>query len=45
MNAALSFLLGFEKIEEADDSEDASSGDEMSHKPQVVLHREDIYKV
>ncbi|KAI3878836.1 hypothetical protein MKW92_008135 [Papaver armeniacum] len=42
MNAALSFLLGFEKIEEADDSEVDSSEDERN--PQVVLQREDVYK-
>ncbi|KAI3946158.1 hypothetical protein MKW92_049971 [Papaver armeniacum] len=42
MNAALSFLLGFEKIEEADDSDVDSSEDEKN--PQVVLQREDVYK-
>ncbi|KAI3878839.1 hypothetical protein MKW92_008138 [Papaver armeniacum] len=42
MNAALSFLLGFEKIEEADDSDINSSEDERN--PQVVLQREDVYK-
>ncbi|KAI3926111.1 hypothetical protein MKW98_028247 [Papaver atlanticum] len=42
MNAALSFLLGFEKIEEADDSDVNSSEDEKN--PQVVLQREDVYK-
>ncbi|MCL7046810.1 hypothetical protein MKW94_012520 [Papaver nudicaule] len=42
MNAALSFLLCFEKIEEADDSDVDSSEDEKN--PQVVLQREDVYK-
>ncbi|KAI3856166.1 hypothetical protein MKX03_027748 [Papaver bracteatum] len=42
MNAALSFLLGFEKIEEAEDSDVDSSEDEKN--PQVVLQREDVYK-
>ncbi|KAI3933228.1 hypothetical protein MKW98_012480 [Papaver atlanticum] len=42
MNAALSFLLGFEKIEEADDSDVDSSEDDKN--PQVVLQREDVYK-
>ncbi|RZC68641.1 hypothetical protein C5167_031831 [Papaver somniferum] len=42
MNAAVSFLLGFEKMEEADDSDVDSSEDEKN--PQVVLQREDVYK-
>lgn len=47
MVAALSFLLGFEHIEDdADDSEVSSSDDdESSQNPQVVLNREDVYKV
>lgn len=46
MLAALSFLLGFEHIEDdADDSEVSSSDDdESSQNPQVVLNREDVYK-
>ncbi|KAL0909542.1 hypothetical protein M5K25_020418 [Dendrobium thyrsiflorum] len=46
MLAALSFLLGFEHIEDdADDSEVSSSDDdEISKNPQVVLSREDVYK-
>ncbi|XP_043724730.1 protein SDA1 homolog [Telopea speciosissima] len=44
MIAALSFLLGFEKID-ADDSEGSSSEDDMtSEKPHVVISREDVYK-
>ncbi|XP_042501682.1 protein SDA1 homolog isoform X2 [Macadamia integrifolia] len=44
MIAALSFLLGFEKIE-ADDGEGSSSEDDMtSEKPHVVISREDVYK-
>ncbi|KAI3966934.1 hypothetical protein MKX01_017585 [Papaver californicum] len=42
MDAALSFLLGFEKIKEAEDSDVDSSEDERN--PQVVLQREDVYK-
>ncbi|PKU69757.1 protein SDA1 homolog isoform X2 [Dendrobium catenatum] len=46
MLAALSFLLGFEHIEDdADDSEVSSSDDdEINQNPQVVLNREDVYK-
>ncbi|XP_010248735.1 PREDICTED: protein SDA1 homolog isoform X2 [Nelumbo nucifera] len=45
MIAALSFLLGYEKIEEADDSEDSNSEDDMaSENPQVILSREAVYK-
>lgn len=46
MLAALSFLLGFEHIEDdADDSEvSCSEDDESSQNPQVVLSREDVYK-
>ncbi|KAI3996746.1 hypothetical protein MKX01_041046 [Papaver californicum] len=43
MNAALSFLLGFEKIDEADDTDVGSSED--GKNPQVVLQREDVYKL
>ncbi|XP_020700433.2 LOW QUALITY PROTEIN: protein SDA1 homolog [Dendrobium catenatum] len=46
MVAALSFLLGFEHIEDDADDSDISSGDddEISQNPQVVLSREDVYK-
>ncbi|KAI0495774.1 hypothetical protein KFK09_022077 [Dendrobium nobile] len=46
MVAALSFLLGFEHIEDDADDSDVSSGDddEISQNPQVVLSREDVYK-
>ncbi|XP_077228245.1 ARM repeat superfamily protein [Tasmannia lanceolata] len=45
MVAALSFLLGYERIEEANDSEGSSSEDDTTtQKPQVVLSREAIYK-
>lgn len=44
MNAALSFLLNYEKIED-DDSDGSSSEDEATPQHQVVLSKEAIYKV
>ncbi|XP_058115565.1 uncharacterized protein LOC131258331 [Magnolia sinica] len=45
MVAAISFLLGYERMEEAEDSEGSSSEDETTmQKPQVVLSRETVYK-
>lgn len=43
MNAALSFLLNYEKIED-DDSDGSSSEDEATPQHQVVLSKEAIYK-
>lgn len=43
--AALSFLLGYEQIED-DDSEASSSDDEAAtQQTQIVLSREAVYKV
>ncbi|KAL5991132.1 hypothetical protein ACLOJK_012038 [Asimina triloba] len=43
--AALCFLLGYERIEEADDSDGSSSEEDTTmQKPQVILSREDVYK-
>ncbi|KAK9113570.1 hypothetical protein Syun_020367 [Stephania yunnanensis] len=45
MISALSFLLGYEKIGEADDSDDSGSEDDkISQNPQVVISKEAIYK-
>ncbi|KAF6157533.1 hypothetical protein GIB67_004471 [Kingdonia uniflora] len=45
MVAALSFLLGYEKLEDPDRSDDSSSEDETTpQKNQVVLSREAVYK-
>ncbi|XP_061350281.1 uncharacterized protein LOC133295455 isoform X2 [Gastrolobium bilobum] len=44
MKAALQFLLGYEKIENAEDSDDSSSNDELAESPQVILRREAVYK-
>lgn len=43
--AALSFLLGYENIEEEDESDASSSDDESIEKPVVLLSKEDVYKV
>lgn len=45
MIAALSFLLDYEKLEDDHNSDDSSSEDETLQKPQVVLSKEDVYKV
>jgi len=45
MVAALSFLLGYENIEEEDESGASSSEDESIEKPIVLLSKEDVYKV
>jgi protein SDA1 len=45
MVAALSFLLGYENIEEEDESDASSSEDESIEKPIVLLSKEDVYKV
>ena len=45
MIAALSFLLDYEKIEDDDDSDGSSSEDETPQKPQVVISKENVYKV
>eukprot|EP00262_Sarcandra_glabra_P008535 TRINITY_DN2205_c0_g4_i1.p1 TRINITY_DN2205_c0_g4~~TRINITY_DN2205_c0_g4_i1.p1 ORF type:complete len:823 (-),score=204.45 TRINITY_DN2205_c0_g4_i1:71-2539(-) len=45
MVAALSFLLGYERIEDANDSDGSSSEDDSTtQKSQVVLSREVVYK-
>lgn len=44
MIAGLSFLLGFEKIED-DDSDDSGSEDEAAQEPHVVVNKEALYKV
>lgn len=46
MISALSFLLGYERIEDGNDSDDSSDEDDtIMQKPQVVLNREAVYKV
>lgn len=46
MIAALSFLLDYEKIQDDDDSDASSSeDDDLTQQPQVVLSREEVYKV
>lgn len=45
MVAALSFLLGYENVEEEDTSDASSSDDEEIEKPVVLLSKEDVYKV
>ncbi|PIA30349.1 hypothetical protein AQUCO_05600053v1 [Aquilegia coerulea] len=45
MISALSFLLGYERLEEADDSDDSSGEEDMTpQKAQVVISREAVYK-
>ncbi|XP_078175847.1 ARM repeat superfamily protein [Carex rostrata] len=44
MVAALSFLLGYENVEEEDTSDGSSSDDEEIEKPVVLLSKEDVYK-
>lgn len=44
MIAAISFLLGYENVEQEDDS-DASSSEDEAQNPQIILSKEDIYKV
>ncbi|KAL5214699.1 hypothetical protein ABZP36_003851 [Zizania latifolia] len=43
MIAAISFLLGYENVEQEDDS-DASSSEDEAQNPQVILSKEDVYK-
>lgn len=44
MTAAISFLLGYENVEQADDSDASSSEDEASQNPNIILSKEDVYK-
>ncbi|KAF9604350.1 hypothetical protein IFM89_006357 [Coptis chinensis] len=45
MISALSFLLGFERIEEGDGSDDSGDEDGMTpQNPQVIISREAVYK-
>lgn len=44
MIAAISFLLGYENVEQEDDS-DASSSEDEAQNPQIILSKEDVYKV
>jgi hypothetical protein len=43
LKATLSFLLGYENVEE-EDEDDSSDEEDESHKPTVALSREAIYK-
>ncbi|GAB2212182.1 hypothetical protein Droror1_Dr00025532 [Drosera rotundifolia] len=46
LEAALQFLLDYEKIEDDDESDASSSEDDATpQKPHVVLSKEDVYKV
>ena len=45
MTAAISFLLGYENVEQEDDSDASSSEDEASKNPNIILSKEDVYKV
>lgn len=45
MISALSFLLGYEQIEEEDDCEASSSEDDTTSQQPITLSREAIYKV
>lgn len=45
MIAAISFLLGYENVEQADDSDASSGEDEANQDPHVILSKEDVYKV
>lgn len=45
MIAAISFLLGYENAPQEDDSEASSSEDEADQNPQILLSKQDVYKV
>ena len=45
MTAAISFLLGYENAEQEDDSDASSSEDEANINPNIILSKEDVYKV
>lgn len=45
MIAAISFLLGYENASQEDDSDASSSEDEADQNPQVLLSKQDVYKV
>jgi hypothetical protein len=45
MTAAISFLLGYENVEQEDDSDASSSEDETIVNPNIILSKEDVYKV
>jgi protein SDA1 len=45
MAAAISFLLGYENVEQEDDSDASSSEDEAIVNPNIILSKEDVYKV
>jgi protein SDA1 len=45
MIAAISFLLGYENAEQEDDSDASSSEDEADQNPQILLSKQDVYKV
>ncbi|CAN6250254.1 unnamed protein product [Urochloa humidicola] len=44
MIAAISFLLGYENVEQEDDSDASSSEDEADQNPQILLSKQDVYK-
>ncbi|CAO2043842.1 unnamed protein product [Urochloa humidicola] len=44
MIAAISFLLGYENVEQEDDSDASSSDDEADQNPQILLSKQDVYK-
>ena len=43
MTGAISLLIGYENVEQEDDS-DASSDDEAIQNPNIILSKEDVYK-
>jgi uncharacterized membrane protein YwzB len=45
MIAAISFLLGYENAPQEDDSDASSSEDEADQNPQILLSKQDVYKV
>lgn len=46
MIAAIQFLLGYENTEQQEDESDASSSeDEADKNPQILLSKQDVYKV
>ncbi|KAL8502282.1 hypothetical protein ACS0TY_021422 [Phlomoides rotata] len=45
MIAGLSFLLGFEKIEDDDTDDSGSEDDDATQQPHVVVNKEALYKV
>ena len=45
MITAISFLLGYENAPQEDDSDASSSEDEADQNPQILLSKQDVYKV